>query len=47
MQVSTAIPVIDSNALEEKSAKLERFCQQEQNSKKPVMQAVEHVLGKK
>ena len=40
-------PVIDSKALEEKSDKLERFCQQEQNSKKPVMQAVEQVLGKK
>ena len=40
-------PVIDSKALEEKSVKLESFCQREQNFKLPVMQAVEQVLGKK
>ena len=39
-------PVIDPNALEEKSVKLERFCQQEPNFKLPVMRAVEQVLGK-
>jgi acid stress chaperone HdeB len=40
-------PVIDSKGFEEKSVKLERFCQREQNFKLPVMQAVEQVLGKK
>jgi acid stress chaperone HdeB len=40
-------PVIDPNALEEKSVKLERFCQQEQNFKLPVMNAVEQIFGKK
>ena len=40
-------PVVDSQAFEENSAKLESFCQREQNFKLPVIQAVEQVLGKK
>lgn len=40
-------PVIDTNALEEKSDKLENFCQQPKNLKLPVMQAVEQIFGKK